>query len=68
MRTPMRHNTVLREAAEQLYKDHQVYIISRRPFGHIFEDGSMLGGVNVTVVSYKFLGGPLPDYLQQQAG
>lgn len=67
-RTAMKHNTCLREAAEQLHKGRQLNIISRRPFGHIFEDGSMLGGVNVTVVSNNFLGGELPAYLQQQAG
>ncbi len=67
-RTAMKHGTCLREAAEQLHKRRQVNILSRRPFGHIFDDGSNLSGVNVTVASNNFLGGTVPAYLQEQAG
>lgn len=58
-RTATEHNAILRKAAEQLHKERQAWIISRRPFGHIFEDGTKVSGVNVTVVS---------NNLQQQAG
>lgn len=63
-RTATEHNALLREAAEILHKDRQMWIVSRRPFGHIFEDGCKVSGVNVTVIANNLL----PVYLQQQAG
>lgn len=54
-RTATEHNALLREAAEQLHKERRAWVISRRPFGHIFEDGTKVSGVNVTVIANNLL-------------
>lgn len=61
--TAVKHNVCLRNAAERLHREGRANIITRRPFSHTFDDGSMLGGVNVTIVSNKLM-----DYLPGWVG
>ncbi len=53
-RTATEHYALERKAAEQLHKERLLHIISRRPFGHIFDDGCKMSGVNVVVISNNF--------------
>ena len=40
----------LRTAVEQLNNERRLYIMSRRPFGKTFDDGSSVDGVNITAI------------------